>query len=63
MYTVTHDLLFVNRLLLLFVILAKIKKYRPEAVYIASLGGLTITVGLNRLHFHEKRHEILPAQT
>jgi len=28
--------------------------YRPEAVYIASLGALAITVGLNRLLFHEK---------
>jgi hypothetical protein len=37
--------------------------YRPEAVYIASLGALAITVGLNRLLFHEKRNEILPAQT
>ena len=27
--------------------------YRPEAVYIASLGALTITMGLNRLLFHE----------
>jgi MFS family permease len=36
--------------------------YRPEAVYIASLGALAITVGLNRLLFHEKRNEILPAQ-
>lgn len=27
--------------------------YRPEAVYIASLGALTITIGLNRLLFHE----------
>lgn len=27
--------------------------YRPEAVYIASLGALTITVGFNRLLFHE----------
>jgi MFS family permease len=37
--------------------------YRPEAVYIASLGALAITVGLNRLLFHEKRNGILPAQT
>jgi len=37
--------------------------YRPEAVYIASLGALVITVGLNRLLFHEKRNEILPTQT
>jgi MFS family permease len=37
--------------------------YRPEAVYIASLGALAITVGLNRLLFHEKRNENLPAQT
>jgi MFS family permease len=37
--------------------------YRPEAVYIASLGALAITVGLNRLLFHEKRNKILPAQT
>jgi len=37
--------------------------YRPEAVYIASLGALAITVGLNTLLFHEKRNEILPAQT
>src|SRR5215213_3684055 len=37
--------------------------YRPEAVYIASLGALAITVGLNLLLFHEKRKEILPAQT
>ena len=37
--------------------------YRPEAVYIASLGALAITVGLNMLLFHEKRNEILPAQT
>jgi MFS family permease len=36
--------------------------YRPEAVYTASLGALTITVGLNRLLFHEKHSEILPAQ-
>ena len=34
--------------------------YRPEAVYIASLGALVITVGLNRLLFHEKRNVILP---
>src|SRR5512138_1336525 len=37
--------------------------YRPEAVYIASLGALVITMGLNMLLFHEKRNEILPAQT
>ncbi|HET9905010.1 MAG TPA: MFS transporter [Anaerolineales bacterium] len=37
--------------------------YRPEAVYIASLGALAITVGLNRLLFQEKRNEILPAHT
>ena len=37
--------------------------YRPEAVYIASLGALAVTVALNRLLFHEKRNEILPAQT
>jgi MFS family permease len=37
--------------------------YRPEAVYIASLGALAITVVLNMLLFHEKRNEILPAQT
>ena len=37
--------------------------YRPEAVYIASLVALAITVGLNMLLFHEKRNEILPAQT
>ena len=36
--------------------------YRPEAVYIASLGALAITVGLNVLLFHEKRNKILPAQ-
>jgi hypothetical protein len=36
--------------------------YRPEAVYMASLGALAITVGLNMLLFHEKRNEILPAQ-
>lgn len=36
--------------------------YRPEAVYIASLGALAITVGLNILLFHEKRNEILPTQ-
>ncbi|MCX6047438.1 MAG: MFS transporter [Chloroflexi bacterium] len=28
--------------------------YRPEAVYIASLGALAITVALNRLFFYEK---------
>jgi MFS family permease len=28
--------------------------YRPEAVYIASLGALALTMGLNRLLFHEK---------
>ena len=37
--------------------------YRPEAVYIASLGALAITVVLNMLLFREKRNEILPAQT
>jgi MFS family permease len=37
--------------------------YRPEAVYIASLGALAITVGLNLWLFHEKRNEILPPQT
>lgn len=37
--------------------------YRPEAVYIASLGALTITVGLNRLLFREERNAILPVQT
>lgn len=37
--------------------------YRPEAVYIASLVALAITIGLNRLLIHEKRNEILPAQT
>jgi MFS family permease len=36
--------------------------YRPEAVYIASLGALAMTVGLNMLLFREKRKEILPAQ-
>lgn len=36
--------------------------YRPEAVYIASLGALTITIGLHRLLFHGKHHEILSAQ-
>ena len=36
--------------------------YRTEAVYIASLGALAITVGLNRVLFHEKHNEILPAQ-
>jgi len=36
-------------------------KYRPEAVYIASLGALVITVGLNRLLLQEKRKAILPA--
>jgi MFS family permease len=36
--------------------------YRPESVYIASLGALAITVGLNRWLFHEKRNGILPAQ-
>src|SRR5512143_479320 len=40
-----------------------LNNYRPEAVYIASLGALVITVGLNRLLFHEKRNEFLPAQT
>jgi hypothetical protein len=37
--------------------------YRPEAVYIASLGALAITVGLNMLLFHERRKKILPAQS
>jgi MFS family permease len=37
-------------------------KYRPEVVYMASLGALAITVGLNMLLFHERRNEILPAQ-
>ncbi len=37
--------------------------YRPEAVYIASLGALVITVGLNLLLFREKRNEIVPTQT
>jgi predicted MFS family arabinose efflux permease len=37
--------------------------YRPEAVYIASLGALAITVGLNMLLLHQKRNEILPART
>jgi MFS family permease len=37
--------------------------FRPEAVYIASLGALAISVGLNRYLFHEKRNEILPTQT
>ena len=37
--------------------------YRPEAVYIASLGALAITAGLNMWLFHEKRNQILPAQT
>jgi len=37
--------------------------YQPEAVYIASLGALAITVGLNMLLFREKRDEVLPAQT
>lgn len=36
--------------------------FRPEAVYVASLGVLAITVGLNMLLFHEKHNEILPAQ-
>ncbi len=36
--------------------------FRPEAVYKAGLGALVITVGLNRLLFHEKRKEILPRQ-
>jgi MFS family permease len=35
---------------------------RPEAVYIASLGALVLTAGLNMLLFHEKHNEILPAQ-
>jgi MFS family permease len=37
--------------------------YRPEAVYIGSLGALVITVVLNMWLFHEKHKEILPAQT
>jgi len=37
--------------------------FRPEAVYIASLGALAITVGLNRLLFYEKRNKIIPTQT
>jgi MFS family permease len=37
--------------------------HRPEAVYIASLGALAITVGLNGLLFHDKRNEILPTRT
>lgn len=37
--------------------------YRPEAVYIASLGALAITIGLNMLLFRERRNEILPTQT
>jgi MFS family permease len=37
--------------------------YRPEAVYVASLGALVITVCLNMLLFHEKRNEIFPVQT
>jgi hypothetical protein len=36
--------------------------YRPEAVYIASLGAIAVTVGLNKLLFHEKHNEIIPAQ-
>ena len=37
--------------------------YRPEAVYIASIVALAITVGLNTLLFiREKHDEILPAQ-
>ena len=36
--------------------------YRPEAVYIASLGALAVTAGLNMLLFHKKRNEIFPAQ-
>jgi len=36
--------------------------YRPEAVYVASLGALAITVGLNRSLFHQKPNEILPNQ-
>ena len=36
--------------------------YRPEAVYIASLCALAVTVGLNMLLFHEKRNEIFSAQ-
>ena len=37
--------------------------YRPEAVQIASLGAFALTVGLNRLLFHENRNEIFPTQT
>ncbi len=37
--------------------------YRPEAVYIASLVALAVTVGLNRLLFHENRNEVFPTQT
>jgi hypothetical protein len=36
--------------------------YRPEAVYIASLGALAITVGLNALLFRQTRSEVLPTQ-
>jgi MFS family permease len=36
--------------------------YRPEAVYMASLGALAITVGLNMLLFHQKRDGSLPAR-
>jgi hypothetical protein len=34
--------------------------YRPEAVYIASLGALAVTVVLNMWLFHEKRNMIAP---
>ena len=37
--------------------------YRPEAMYIASLGSLAVTVCLNILLFHEKRDEILSSQS
>lgn len=37
--------------------------YRPEAVYIASLGALALTVALNRLLFHKKRQEIVSTET
>jgi MFS family permease len=36
---------------------------RPEAVYIASLGALALTIGLNLWLFHEKRNEVLPSHT
>ncbi len=37
--------------------------YRPEAVYLASLGALALTVGLNQLLLRETRKAILPTQT